>query len=128
MHQYESYWPHCVYMMVHSTTEPASKFKSDRFSKALEQKICKGISNEALIPLSNVQPEYNKLASAFKECLEIYSFVVPFSLVKEARQEAKEATHKFESKRANFSTQSDPKGLLAMLESYHQHNLKVLGS
>lgn len=83
-------------MMVHGTTEPASK--------GLEQKICKGISNEALIPLSNVQPEYNKLASAFKE-----------------------ATHKFESKRANFSTQSDPKGLLAMLESYHQHNLKVLG-
>ena len=69
VHKYESYRPQCVYVMAHSTTEPASKFRSDRFSKASEENICKFISNETLIPLSDVPPEYNKLAIAFKECL-----------------------------------------------------------
>ena len=126
VHKYESYRPQCVYVMAHSTTKPASKFRSDRFSKALEENICKFISNEALIPLSDVPPEYNKLAIAFKECLEIYSSVVPVSLLKEVRKELRVETRQFESKRAHLSAQTDHEGLLAMLDSYHQRSLKLL--
>ena len=68
------------------------------FSKALEENICKFISNEALIPLSDVPPEYDKLAIAFKECLEVYSSVVPVSLLKEVWKELRVETRRFESK------------------------------
>ena len=64
------------------------------FSKALEENICKFISNEALIPLSDVPPEYDKLAIAFKECLEVYSSVVPVSLLKEVWKELRVETRK----------------------------------
>ena len=111
--------------MAHSTTEPASRFKSERFSKALENNICKSISNEALVPLANVPPEYNKLAVAFKECLDLYSSsVVPTSLLHEARKQFKVATCEFESKMKEL--QMDSKELRAIVDAYHKENLKLL--
>ena len=52
--------------------------------------------------------------------------MVPVSLLKEVRKELRVETRQFESKRAHLSAQTDPEGLLAMLDSYHQHSLKLL--
>ena len=76
--------------------------------------------------MSDVPPEYDKLAIAVKECLEIYSSVVPVSLLKEVWKELRVEIRQFESKRAHLSAQMDPEGLLAMLDSYHQRSLKLL--
>ena len=119
----ESYQPHCVYVMTHSKTEAASRFQSDRFSKALENNICKSVCNDRLIPLSDVLPEYNELAIAFEECLEIYSSVIPTSLLSGVRKQLRMATCEFESRMAQ---QMDPEGLRAMLTSCHLQNLKLL--
>ena len=69
---------------------------------------------------------YDKLAIAVKECLEIYSSVVPVSLLKEVRKELRVEIRQFESNRGHLSAQMDPEGLLAMLDSYHQCSLKLL--
>ena len=83
VHGWKDYHPWCTYVMVHHSTEPASKVKPDIFKGSVRQTL-ENVSNEALVPIIDTVPaQYSGIATKFEEAVYLYSSVIPSAFLED---------------------------------------------
>ena len=88
MHKCEDHAPYCIYAMVHSYSEAASKAKIEECVFSSGENGCKYVSTETLVQTTDSWPsKYDVLAVKFREAVRLYSSVVPSVLVSEICQD-----------------------------------------
>ena len=87
-HKREDHSPHCIYAMVHHTTDPASKVTLEMFTHHSGERAWKLTSTKNLIPTASPFPvTYEAIAKKFDEAIYLYSSVVPSVLVTDLKRD-----------------------------------------
>ena len=125
MHKWEDEKPYCIYVLLHPTTEPASKAKLDLFTNSSCERLWRFSSTDSLIPINNPIPQqYNLLATKFKEAIDLYSSIVPSAVLGEVREHLNAQANQLE-----VQIQAAEKGeleVVAFLNHIHIENLKLV--
>ena len=99
VHGWKVHQPWCIYVMVHSTTEPASKAKLETFQSE-KTKSFENVTNDDIVTIVDTVPsQYQKVVDKFEDAINLFSCVVPSDCLSQIRCDLKHLSNCFDSAR-----------------------------
>ena len=126
VHGWRDHQPWCIYVMVHSTTEPASKVKLDTFQGGIRQPF-ENVSNDTIVSVVDTVPlQCKEVVNKFEDAINLFSHVVPSDCLTQIRSDLKyQATHFDSAKQKLQGGDVEKREVIEAFDTLRAENLQL---